>query len=139
MKSINKLYLFSFLLILFLLVVVFSNIFSHHLIAAGDYSTVNKAYLVDAFENAFFSWNDGYNLGQNNTAFMNYAPYTFLIGFLGKLVHFNGIVVERIVWWLPFFSLAFISHFFLKRLVPQIGKFGFFSSFIFLFNTYTLM
>ncbi len=138
MKRLNKSYIISFILILLFLCVAFSHIFSNHLITGGDYSVLSKTYLQDVFEKSFYAWNDEYNLGQNNTPFMNYAPYRFLIGVVGNAIQFNGVVIERMFWWLPFFTLAFVSSFYFRRLLP-IGELGFLSTFFFIFNSYTLM
>jgi hypothetical protein len=134
----DKTYLFTFILIILLIVIIFPFIFSYRLISGGDYTYLSNTYLQYLFHNSFSSWISTYNFGQNVTALLNYAPYNFLIGVTAGVLQWNGILIERIFWWIPFFILAFVSHFYLGRLVP-VNRFGFLSTFIFLFNTYTLM
>lgn len=134
----DKIYLLKILLVLVLICVIFPFVFKNTLISGGDYTFVTSNYLMYLFHNSFSSWISTYNFGQNDTALLNYAPYNFLIGVTAGMVQWNGILIERIFWWFPFFILAFVLHFYLRRIVP-ISRFGFLSTVIFLFNTYTLM
>lgn len=134
----NKTYLLTFLLVIILILIIFPFIFSNHLISGGDYTLLTTTYLQFISHNSFSSWVSTYDFGQNATALLNYAPYNFLMGVAASIVNWNGVIIERIFWWIPFFILAFVSHFFLIKIV-SIKKFGFLSTFIFLFNTYTLM
>jgi len=134
----DKIYLITFILIAALIFLIFPFVFNYRLISGGDYTYLTLTYLQYIFHNSFSSWINTYNFGQNTTALLNYAPYNFIIGISASIFNWNGIIIERIFWWIPFFILAFISHFYFRRLLP-INKLGFLSVLIFLFNTYSLM
>src|SRR3981081_3867992 len=127
----NKLAYFGSGIILFILfLIIFPRIFSYQVISGGDYTLLNREYLSYLFHFSFSSWINIYNFGQNTTPFLNYAPFNLLIGIFGKVFQNDGVIVERVAWWIPFFAFSFYSLTYFRKIVP-IETLGFLSSAIF--------
>lgn len=122
-----------------LLLIIYRGIFTLSQIAGGDYITFwpeNINYLVGS---SFASWDSSFNLGSSTLDTIHSALAIYLFGMVGNMVGQNSIVLERLIWWAPFFILSFISAFFLlKKTFPSTLTL-LISVPIFLFNTYVFM
>jgi len=131
---------FAFIFFYLILIgLIFRNLFHFSFISGGDYIIFwpeNISYLKKA---AFLTWDGTINFGANALGILHYAPYNFFMSWVGKWVGNNTVFWERLVWWIPFFAIAFYSIVQLfRKLFPQ-NSFWFLAPLIFIFNTYVLM
>lgn len=108
-------------------------------IAGGDYINVTKQQLVIWQRNSFFIWDRDINLGWSIIPLLSYAPYSFVMGWVGSILGNSGIIAERLGWWLPFLIIGFISSLTLTKYVLKQSVFSWLAPLIFLFNTYILI
>jgi hypothetical protein len=139
MKSVNKPYFFSLILIFLLLFFVFPFLFSSNSISGGDYINFSQDTLLVFKSNTFAAWDSNINLGWSTVGLMHYAPYSYFIALVGTLAQYHNNIWERLVWWLPFFIFSFFSTHQLFKLIYPKNSFWFLSPLIFVFNTYILM
>jgi hypothetical protein len=131
-KIINLITYVTFILI------VFPQSYSNIPIVGGDYTHLSKSY-IDYFRNFSFSgWLPYLNLGWSQVGSLNNSLYMLVIGVVGQLFHCNALFTERLVWWLPFFVISYISVYSFKKILP-VDRFSFLSYIIFIGNTYIIM
>src|SRR5258706_2387814 len=132
--------LFTALFYIILIIIVFPIIFTPQRIAGGDYISffpVNVSYWRMF---SFSLWDNKIDLGWSIIPLLSYAPYSFLLGQVGALIGNNAIILERLFWWIPFFTLGIISPIlFFKKTFPKNKLAFMLSPLLFLFNTYILL
>src|SRR3990172_13046526 len=90
-----------FILYLFLFVVTFSFLFSNAPIVGGDYVPISKE-TIKLFMSPF-GWCSYLTMGSNCIPItLHYAPLGIVIYALSLLTGSNYLLVEKLIWWLPF-------------------------------------
>lgn len=130
---------FTVIFFLGILLFIFRIIFYPFAISGGDYSFLSSVQFEYWKNFSFFLWNSNPNLGWSIIPLLSYAPYSMIIGWLGSWTGNNVIFIERLVWWIPFLFIGFISSFLLSRNIFKNVFFSFLASFIYLCNTYILL
>src|SRR5947199_345978 len=88
-----------------LILVVFRFLFLPIAVTGGDYFTLTHQQLSNWRSFSFTSWDTMINLGWNSLPLIHYGIYGVVIGYIGLLFADNSLVVERLVWWIPFFVI----------------------------------
>lgn len=125
--------------VLFLILIVFTFpfLFSNRITSAGDYTQPTAT--VISFVSNFWSWCDYTGLGFNCAAINLHATPMWYIALLLQAFGLPTFLIERVLWWIPFFIGGFMSILLLSKKIFPENKFWYLSPFIFLFNTYILM
>ncbi len=106
-------------------------------IAAGDYTQL-KAERINYFTHYPFSaWYPYENVGLSYVGLLNYAPYSWVIGMIGSL-GVSPVILERIVWWVPYFILSGWSIYLLAKTYNR-SRFAPLAIVLYAFNTYALL
>ncbi len=122
-----------------LFLVIYKVVFINNPISGGDYESFPIS-IINFFKNyAFASWENKINLGWSNTGLLHGAPINFVYGWIGFILYKNISISERLVWWLPFIFLSFISIIILTHKVFNNVIIKLFSIIVFSFNTYILL
>lgn len=136
MKNKNLLWVCFYIV---LIIIIFRNLINFIPLSGGDYITFSPENIAALKTNAFAVWDSSLNLGASTISVLHYAPYNYLIGWIGMLLGSRTGIWERIVWWFPFFIISFFSISFLfKKFFPK-NSLSVLAPLIFVFNTYILM
>ncbi len=137
MKKVN---IFISIIFFLLTVIVFKSWFTLLPLSSGDWSySLNDAIKSFPFFPYVWSFNFGLGFGGVNSFILALSSYyLFTTSVLFNVFKIPWVLIERLMWFWPFLLISiFSSHFLFKKLFSE--KFAILSSFIFLFNTYTLM
>jgi len=127
------------LFLLILTILVYRAWFILKPLSGGDYITFWPENLKNYFNFPFSSWDHQIDLGWYIGALLHYAPYSLLMGLAGRVLNYNPVIIERLFWLFPFLGLSLFSSVCLFKTLFSKNNLWFFSSLIFLFNTYVLM
>lgn len=122
-----------------LIILCFRSLFANSTLSGGDYVIFWPENISFLRSFSFFAWDSTINLGMNTVGMLHYAPYNFLISWVGFFVGDKTFLWERLVWWIPFFVLSFFSTSVLFKKIFPNNSFWVFAPIIFVFNTYILL
>lgn len=134
----KKLLFFSLLIFIF---IVFHVWFGNGVISGGDL-WVSYADTIKNDSYYPLAWYSTYGNGIGDVSFPSLgieAYYRFVTGIYKYFFGFNFSIIERIFFLWPFLIFSACSAFYLAKKMLKNTLLAFFSIFIFLFNTYTLM
>ncbi len=128
-----------FFVILFVTtIIIFHNFFlSISPIMGGDYTYLTNERLNYFQHFSFSSWYPYQNIGLSYLGLLNYAPYSWIIGMIGSL-GVTSVLLERIVWWIPYFLLSGWSIYFLSKTYAN-SRFAPLAIIMYVCNTYALL
>ncbi len=127
-----------FIFYLILVVITFGFLFSSSPIIGGDYVPINSETL-GLFANTY-GWCSYITIGGNCIPItLHYVPMGWLMEFLSFITGYNFLLVEKLVWWIPFFVISFSSIILLFKKVFPTNPLWFISPLIFVWNSYILM
>lgn len=129
---------FFLTIIVFFAVLIFRNIFLLRFLAAGDYTPLNSQVISSFLSSSFYGWNTSLNTGYSVVSFINHSPFNFIIGIISTIIpDYN--LLERVVWWLPFFIISIFSILKLFTFIFPRNVYFYLIFPLFLLNTYILM
>lgn len=120
---------------LVLIFLTFTQVLNGSPLRGGDYTSITNEYR-NSF--SYSAWQGHTNLGQSFVPFLNYAPYNFYIKLVSQVVS-NSLLLERLVWWIPFFIISFSSIYLLYRYLFPKNNYYVLAPLIFIFNSYILI
>lgn len=123
----------------FIILITYRIIFYFIQIAGGDYFSLSSMQLDYWRLFPFFVWDPKVGMGWSIIPLVSSQPYSWFIGWIGGLVGDNGVLIERLVWWIPFLAISFISSFLLSKKLLKHSLFSYIVPFFYLCNTYILL
>lgn len=129
---------FVFLFYSILVIITFGFLFSSNPIIGGDYVPI-KSETLNLFANTY-GWCSYITTGGNCIPItLHYVPMGWLMEFLSFATGNNFLLVEKLVWWIPFFVFSFISIILLFKKIFPSNPLWFIPPLIFIWNSYILM